>query len=221
MRIIDSSKDFYDYLQGVYRDDTIVFDRRDSYDLSREEFMRQFLCEERPRFYYGERYEKEKDVLLQVCNTFWLFCLTVTDTDSYGFCKDYSIKLVETWKDYSVKRELMLLRHVYFFDWRKKLDMKEKVERIRTGDFKTLHTFNKFFIIKSHGVRDDREERHIPILKSTGIAGLVDPLYIYLALEEYFSFEKTASERTESIGLTDNEKVSNHGFDLKNSFRGK
>jgi len=31
--------------------------------------------------------------------------------------------------------------------------------------------------------------------------------------------EKTASERRESIGLTDIEKIENHGFDKKVSFR--
>jgi hypothetical protein len=46
-------------------------------------------------------------------------------------------------------------------------------------------------------------------------------LDIYNAFEEYFSLERTSTERTESVGLTDKEKITNHGFDTKISFRGK
>jgi len=44
---------------------------------------------------------------------------------------------------------------------------------------------------------------------------------IYLAFEEYFATQITNNERTESTGLTDKEKIENHGFDTKVSFRGK
>lgn len=64
-------------------------------------------------------------------------------------------------------------------------------------------------------------EKHIPLLKATGFADQIDPLSIYLAFEEYFSLEKSSTERTESIGLTDREKIENHGFDIKRSFRGR
>ena len=49
----------------------------------------------------------------------------------------------------------------------------------------------------------------------------MDPLAVYLAIEEFFSKEKTAAERIESVGLTDKERIENHGFDAKTSFRGK
>ena len=42
MRIIDSNKDYYDFWQNIWRDDTVTFDRRDSYDLSKEEFAGAF-----------------------------------------------------------------------------------------------------------------------------------------------------------------------------------
>lgn len=61
----------------------------------------------------------------------------------------------------------------------------------------------------------------IPILSSSGLVGGIAPLEMYLSIEEYLSFEKTASERTESVGLTDKERIENHGFDVKHSFRGK
>jgi len=68
---------------------------------------------------------------------------------------------------------------------------------------------------------DKRDEPAIPILSELGFAGCINPLDIYLAFEEYFSMEKTVNERSESIGLTNDEKVENHGFNLKDSFRGK
>ena len=52
------------------------------------------------------------------------------------------------------------------------------------------------------------------------MADFIEPLDIYLAIEEYFSLEREASERRESIGLTNDDKITNHGFDTKISFRG-
>ena len=64
-------------------------------------------------------------------------------------------------------------------------------------------------------------ERHIPLLKACGVANCIDAHDVYLALEEYFSLEKSASERREPIGTTDIDKIESHGFDKKVSFRGK
>ena len=61
----------------------------------------------------------------------------------------------------------------------------------------------------------------IPILKNIGIPQLIPPLDIYLALEEYFSEMKTSSERTDPIGMTNDDKIISRGFDIKTSFRGK
>lgn len=222
MRIIDSNKDFYDYYQNIYRDDSLTFDRRDSYDLSKEEFAGNFYydsCHTSYR-YYNKWYSKHHDVLLQICNTFWLFDLEVIKTNEIGRCVDYTLNLSGTWKDYNKPRELMRLSNITF--WYYKVDtLEKKINAIKTNDYRVQKVFDKFHVYKSNGVTDVREERHTPILKNIGIAGCVDPMDIYLALEEYFSLEKTATERTESAGLTNDEKVSNHGFDLKKSFRGK
>ena len=56
---------------------------------------------------------------------------------------------------------------------------------------------------------------------STGIATIVLPEDIYNAFDEYFSLEKTASESTIAEGTTNKDKIINHGFDTKTSFRGK
>jgi hypothetical protein len=42
---------------------------------------------------------------------------------------------------------------------------------------------------------------------------------VYQAFDEYFSLEKTASEKIEADGTTDKDRILNHGFDDKVSFR--
>jgi hypothetical protein len=57
------------------------------------------------------------------------------------------------------------------------------------------------------------------IINETGLASVIDPKEIYLALDEYFSSLITDREKRESVGITNNEKIVNHGFDKKTSFR--
>lgn len=222
MRIIDSNKDFYDFYQNIYRDSSLTFDRRDSYNLSREEFASHFYYEKYNRYWYHRGTSKVQYILLQVCNTFWLFELTIVRADQYGQCKEYSLHLLEMWKNYNAQMELIRLSHIRFSYYiTDKDNINRKIEAIKANDFETLHIFNKFTIIRSHGWDSDHDERHIPILQNIGIASEVNPLDIYLALEEYFATQITNNERTESTGLTDKEKIENHGFDTKVSFRGK
>lgn len=225
MRIIDSNKDFYDFYQNIYRDNSLTFDRRDSYVLSKEEFASYFYYDERKFAYYNGN--KNKDVLLQIGNQFWLFCLTIKKWCNGGRCTDYDLKLLASWKDYTWKPELIKLSYIdihcheiiYMTGSKhpKGDNVNKKIEALRYGDYRVVKTFDDFNLCKGHCL--NIEKRHIPILQHIGIASLVDPLEIYLALEEYLGTLKTESERTESVGLTNDEKITNHGFDLKTSFR--
>lgn len=221
MRIIDSNKDYYDYLQNVWRDETITFDRRDSYNLSKSEFADAFRDDSwRLSAYakklHGDR-DKHKFVLLQVCNKFWLFDLLITKSNDYGRCQDYELHLNCSWQDYTCPAALIRLSAIHpdyinhFY---------KHIETIKRGEYEELRVFNKFTILKSKGNLDDKDVRHIPILKNIGIAAEVPPEEIFLALEEYFLTQRRNAERTESVGLTDIEKVTSHGFDAKTSFRG-
>lgn len=218
MKIIDSNTDFYDFYQNIYRDDHLTFDRRDSYPLSLEEFASHFVYDNRKYRYFTP--SDKRYVLLQVCNTFWFFEFTILKYDDTGKCLDYDLTLIETWKDYNYKPEIIKLSHIKF-NYLMKKENENRIEAIKMKDYKTVKVFNEFDLIKSHGKNIEKEERHIPILKDIGIPGLVDPLDIYLAIEEYLSKQIEDSERTESIGLSNNEKIENHGFNLKDSFRGK
>ena len=225
MRIIDKNRDFYDYCQGLYPDDAVTFDRRDSYALSKQEFagrlcLRAMRSNNRHKFGY---------VLLQVCNTFWLFRLEAKNFDDWDFVTDYTIDLLHSWKDYNFKRARMKLSQISFgyrtmweIDKRHGEQMvDELVNSIEHNDFTYERVFDNFVFYKGKVSSDSEEVRHIPILKDIGIAKDIDPVEIYFALDEYFSQEKTSNERTESVGITDMEKVVNHGFDPKGSFRGK
>ena len=239
MRIIDKNTDFYDYLQNVYRDDSITFDRTDSYLLTKE-----MLCGCLYRSIHKPELHDYSLLLLQVCNTFWLFLTDLTEIDDKNmYCSavpvNYNMELLSTWKNCGKPRVLIKLEVISFkfglsalignrkygYYSKYKLD-REKiiskldslVQAINANDYKVESTIDKHTICLGDG---SWVEKHIPLLKACGIANLIDPLEVYLAFEEYFSREKTESERTESVGITDKEKIENHGFDTKTSFRGK
>lgn len=208
MRIIDKNKDYYDYIQYEYVDDTFTFDRRDSFVLNREGICNYtFLGRYRwmkPEFY----------LVLQVCNSFWILRLNPIEKNEFKITK-YSLELVAKFKDYNAKREMLKL---FLIDSDIKKSEEEYVEMIKGGNYKIVHTFNKATI--DRGDYKFKEEKHIPILRETGIPSIIEGHEIYLALEEYFGAEKTANERTEPLGATNNDKITAHGFDLVSSFRG-
>lgn len=230
MRIIDKNTDFYDFYQSMYPDSAFTFDRTDSYLLSKDD-----VC----AYLYTSRYTKEGDIrylLLQICNTFWLFLVTITKIQQ-GSVKDFSVDLLATWKNYSKPRCLVKLDVISFSwevdralskrgrSWRIEYDKSDVIENIGIlvsaidlNNHRVERSFDRKRVRTSGG---ELVDKHLPLLKASGLSSLIDPLDIYLAFEEYFSLEKTATERTESVGITDKERIENHGFDTKTSFRGK
>jgi len=240
MRIIDNQKDFYDFYQAIYRDDSITFDRTDSFLLTKE-IMCDHLWMARAHCHWrwNRHYPEHCFMLMQVCNTFWLLLVRIVDSETYNNDKpiDYDVYIVTTWKDYDLPRKLFRLDIIEFsYDITRKItefDLKrgyqydigeilartgDLIKAINHGEYTVLDSINKHVYRKDGG---EEIEKHIPLLKASGINMVITQLDIYLAFEEYFSLEKTASERTESIGLSNDEKVENHGFDLTTSFRGK
>ena len=175
-------------------------------------------------------------LLLQVGNTFWLFLITLTRIEQ-GSVKDFSSELLSTWKNYNKPRRLIQL-DIISFSWEVDRALAKRGKSLRI-DYDKVDVMNHTDILVSaidlnnHRVEwsfdrtrvrtggNEWVDKHIPLLKASGLSSLIDPLDIYLAFEEYFSLEKTATERTESVGLTDKERIENHGFDTKVSFRGK
>ena len=226
MRILDKNTDFYDYFQNVYVDRSTTFDRTDSFLLTKE-----MVCQDIQWTRIWRHRHSDDDrlfLLLQVCNTFWLFRVAVTEvfnTEPDCTPKNYTVELLCSWKNYSKPRALLRLDFIDFdFETRLML-VRKKNDHL---DDVMMHAVdhNNFHVDRSmnqHTIRGDdgtKKEKHIPLLKACGIAGCVDPLDVFLSLEEYFSLEKQSNERTESAGLTDHERIGNHGFDTKTSFRG-
>lgn len=109
MRIIDKNTDFYDYLQNVYRDNSLIFDRTNSFVLSKEMVCNSLEVYSTRHYYYWDK-EKYRDynfLLLQVCNTFWLFLIEVTELSESKRPINFRAELLYTWKNYDKERTLI------------------------------------------------------------------------------------------------------------------
>lgn len=158
MRIIDKNTDFYDFYQNIYKDDTTVFDRRDSYDLSKEEFMRSFRVDVRwisTKYRSKSVYDFTSFLVMHICNTFWLMALTVAKWDkNYGDCRDYDLELLAKWNDYDVPRvkfDLSVIQPNYHFlgfryDFRDAKTIDAFKLAIHTNDYKVHERFDRFTI---------------------------------------------------------------------------
>ena len=238
MRIIDKNTDFYDYQAEIYQDNTNIFDRTDSFLLTK-----QLMCQGLKTTDHWDT-SVNRWVLLQVCNDFWLFYVKLTKFEEYPYAPglktpiDYDVTLVAEWTNYSKPRCLIKLHSIrldykilhLFSDYNLRQHHSDidltKVEKHKDVIIQSIDTnnFAANFNLGHCEVRTNTGEsvtRHIPLLKASGLASFIDPLTIYIAFDEYFSAEKQAAERTESVGITDQEKIENHGFDTKSSFRGK
>ena len=237
MRIIDKNHDFYDYLQDP-TDNTLVFDRRNSFILEKSKICEALGKEE---IRYRER-RKYFHLSLQCGGTFWIFLLTVTEYGGTVFLSDnmpsnYNIELLATWRNYDKPNKLidLAITHCSFnhIDWHWKTrkytlkrdkidpdDIATTFDRYKQDTDISLNTLTVFTDQYNH-INRKKKTYDIPILRATGIANLVNPVDVFCGIEEYFSREKTAAERTEPLGATNNDKIIMHGFDTKTSFRGK
>ena len=223
MRIIDKQHDFYDYLQDPT--DTIVFDRRDSFLLTKEDFCQKISVQR----YWND--SKHRFVLMQCGAAHWLFLVTIEEYKANSMPAAYHMELLQTWKNYDRPNALIELHlitfnlHLYNYQLRDidvdyvRAHVDDLVDAINHGDYKEDQNIGNNTKFTEHKGRYIKETQNLPILKACGIAELVDPVSIFCAIEEHFSREKTASESTEPKGATNEDKVVMHGFDTKTSFR--
>ncbi len=230
MRIIDGQYDYYDYLQNYA--DTIVFDRRGSRVLTKEDVCQALSL-------YNDR--TDKYLLLLHCGaTYWLILATITEKEkSYWGTrmtpKDYDLKVLAKWSDYSKERELISLDVITVPIWKIYDDiysytvieeavikhMDEIKETIRVNDYSCSVIRNTYRKKWDQTTQKYVEQYQPPLLKACGISNVIDPMEIFLAIEEHFSLLKSESERTEPLGATNDDKIIMHGFDTKTSFRGQ
>lgn len=228
MRIIDKKHDFYDYLQDPT--DTLVFDRRKSFMLTKELFCQGLR---------GDIESKYRFVVMQAGVTYWLFLITIVrSSDIWGSNRisDYSIELLHHWKNYNKKPELISIFPVEFYHhydlslregYRKdysvskiKKNVPKLVEEINRNNVVFGRLINRYTQYKDYKDSFVSEKLDIPILAPCGIGGCVNPEDLFYAIEEYYSMKKTESEKTVAEGTTELDKITSHGFDIKTSFRG-
>ena len=222
MRIIDRQTDYYDYLQD--NGDDLVFDRRDSRDLTKKDIKETISI-------MLESYVHVPHIflVLQCGATYWLLSVegTVGKVD-WERVEDYDIEVLSTWKDYSHPLELLSLKAIDFNEswkyefynkrWRRrKLERTLSKERLR----EISSTLRDAVINRDYKVYRQYSTKGFLLLRSSGIPNVIGPEEIYNAIDEHFSLKKTAAESTVAEGTTNNDKIKNHGFDTKTSFRGK
>ena len=214
MRIIDNKYDFYDYLQDYT--DTIVFDRRDSFYLTKE-----MICDRINSIWWRRELHNKKYMLIQCGAAFWLIALIVTEFDSSDKPSNYTLELIDYWKNYDKPNRLL---DIQFVDFRYTIAMNGyRVEDMKNAidHDEEFHTWSINHHVKYVDYKGGykKEESNMPILISSGLRDIIDPVDMFCAIEEYFSIEKTKAETTEPKGITNNDKIVMHGFDTKDSFR--
>ena len=212
MRIIDNKHDFYDYLQDPT--DTVVFDRRNSFLLTKE-IMCDKLYQRGDFKENGERY-----ILIQCGATFWLV-KAVIQQNHLGWPENYILILICSWKNYNKPNKLLVIESIESYAWyyclkkKRKPTIDDMIAAIDHNDYRRLATINEH----STWNGNKKTTYEIPILKASGLASVIDPLEMFCSIEEYFSREKTMAETTEPKGITNDDKIIMHGFDTKTSFR--
>lgn len=228
MRIIDKQNDYYDYLQDI--GDILVFDRRGSRSLGKEE-----IKDVINRVYDSYYHVPHVFLVLQCGASYWLlFIEGIGIKKRTGYCgpaevvSDYNIWILSRWKEYNQPLKLLSLQAIQFNQiWKYKIyDVdyyRQKVVRTLVSDnlIKSSDELREAVIHKDYEVYKDFSKKGYLLLKSSGIPNVIGPEEIYNAIDEYFSLEKTAAESTTAKGTTNNDKIKNHGFDTKTSFRGK
>ena len=119
MKIIDKNTDFYDYYQNIYIDNTFTFDRTDSFVLTKD-MMCQYLNIAKHWYW---RYQNQYFLILQICNTFWLFLITVTKETNDSFKHRKTI----IGPEYYVIYLLLILIMMYYINTKKNILLKNQM----------------------------------------------------------------------------------------------
>ena len=161
----------------------------------------------------------DKYLLLQVGYSNWLILTKYKNTTpnicNELICSEYSLGLVEYWKDYNYFNKLHFgtVKKDYSveFMFSKKFDWKSKlVDDIKHGNYEYVRDFT----IDTW----KRIENINLIFRNTKIPSIVKAEDLYNAFDEYYSHLK---DDVNVDNMTDIEKVESHGFNKKTSFRGK
>jgi hypothetical protein len=209
MYIIDKNKDYYDYLKGTYGiDKTIVYDRRGSIVLSN-----QYIIDYLRKEYH--RLESIEHFILEIGDKQYLFSAKL-------YYKKEGFLYVSTNGVFNLEKIFNDNKH-YF----------EKEITIVSCNLENFH-YSYNFMYKGYKVKEfnysslswadvlineNRLEQKIdnPILSNTCIPHFIPAKDIWISLMNYISSKY--NDKTIDIKNSDVDKIVNHGFDKKTSFR--
>lgn len=231
MKIIDKNQDYYDYLShSPDADDLITFDRRGSKNFTKEDFCK-VLHDIKYESYktelsrYKFKYKKGQNPYFEIAlaagtNLFIIHLKNLIykemlneENKKVNVLVNFTPVLVCTRKYYEYKGKPLCFYNLdtvwrtgrFTYEYKRAWDINSEqsweMANLNNVRFKPLFDFNGY-----------------PLLYGSGISGIIDPSLIYNGIEEYLFGLKNDTD-CESKGLTDKERIINHGFDLKDSFR--
>jgi len=213
MYILDKYKDYYDYVSGIYGvDKSITFDRRGSNPINELEYIGTLHRYNPNVFSY-----KEDAIFLALEVGYVQYLFKYSDfkykkvIDKYGLISyrldTYKCELVRTYKDnkHYFEKEISIVPYhpEYHFDWK---------HGRKNGNF-TLYEYEHF----SNGNYETKDVIPNPILKDTAITTYILADEVWKELLTYISSK--GNDKVVDIVNSDIQKIENHGFDKKSSFR--
>jgi hypothetical protein len=204
MYIIDKNKDFYDHYSYIYGvDKNITFDRRGSILINNNN-----LIITPDRNYINDNARKQF-ILLETGLVQYLIKISNIDFDKKFYnevCfiylyKNADFEIVNKFETFTNKFGCAISIHSVYNDWH---------TYCPTGKEKYDYT--------NYRITNDFEYK-LPILANTHLTSILDPDELWKNINTYIS--SLSNDKYVDIGTTDIEKVVNHGFDKKESFRGK
>jgi hypothetical protein len=203
MYLIDKNKDYYDYLSGIYGvDKCITYDRRGSIPLTKESFLKLISP-------YYTKYNNDHGsfFVLEVGYFQYLFQgdIQYRPINPYMAMEPYKgvFKLWQVFDEQKHYYEKEITIIPVTIKWPGSPNSRKKRNYIDTFSFSEL--------------RRSSEKISNPILINTPIPSLIDPFDIWSNVSNYISSKY--NDKTIDIYNTDTEKIINHGFDKKISFR--
>lgn len=199
MFIIDKNKDYYDYFSNIYGcDKNITFDRRGSI----------IITDETVTSLYRYNKNEEQFIILEIGNVQYFIRLY----DLVLKKADYLYSTAEVFV--SIKMEIVNIfrdnKNIYGFPISIRsveIPFRSYHYDKKTGKFITDYT--EYSVTNTIVI-------NLPILANTQLTRLINPEEIWKELSNYISSLKNDKN---SVFVPDIQKVVNHGFDKKESFR--
>ena len=213
MYIIDRNTDFYDYLSNVYGvDKGIVFDRRGSVRLT-DDWLSSFFS------MVSVKYVEKDDqyFILEVGTVQYLIRAYDPKWIKASFDKvsSFKIEIVRVFHNNKhrygppISIRNVRLSHVHWW-----FSIKSKND---TWDhYVQTESYEELFIAPHHR-HTSPTKVDLPILAGTKLTSILNPDELWKELMNYISSQ--GNDKDVSIPMTDVEKVEQHGFDKKTSFR--